>query len=68
MDFKKIYINVKIIDEDQTLILSCSFIGMMLYGRDEISIEDVKVALYSKRVEEKGVRQLDSKFSEWFDS
>jgi hypothetical protein len=52
MDLKNI--DIKIDDEDQALILLCSlpeffdnFINSMLYGRDTISLIDVKSALNS---------------------
>jgi hypothetical protein len=47
-------IDIKVDDEDQALILLCSlpnvfdnFINSMLYGRDTISLADVKSALNS---------------------
>jgi hypothetical protein len=47
-------IDIKVDDEDQALILLCSlpdifdnFVNLMLYGRDTISLADVKSALNS---------------------
>jgi hypothetical protein len=52
MDFKNI--NVQVDDGDQALILLCllpdlfdNFVNSMLYGRDTISLADVKSALNS---------------------
>lgn len=63
MDLKNI--DVQVDDEDQALILLCSlsdvfdnFVNSMLYGRDTISLADVKSALNSMelrtRLNEKG--------------
>jgi hypothetical protein len=58
-DFNRIILDMKIIDikvddEDQALILLCSltdafdnFVNSMLYGRDTISLVDIKYALNS---------------------
>ena len=58
MDLKNI--NARIDEEDQALILLCSlppsfenFIDGMLYGRDTLSLEDVKSALHSKELRQK---------------
>ena len=47
-------------EDDQALILLCSlpssfenFINSMLYGRDTLSLEDVKLALHSKELRQK---------------
>ena len=53
-------INFVINEEDQALILLCSlhpsfenFVNSMLYGRDTLSLEDVKSALHSKELRQK---------------
>jgi hypothetical protein len=58
LDLKNI--DIKVDDEDQALILLCSlpdafdnFVNSMLYGRDTISLADVKFALNSIGVEDK---------------
>ncbi|GAV85826.1 gag_pre-integrs domain-containing protein/UBN2_2 domain-containing protein, partial [Cephalotus follicularis] len=52
--------NIKIDDEDQALILLCSFpssydhfVDTMLYGRDSIDVNDVKDALQSRELKKK---------------
>ncbi|KAL6142154.1 hypothetical protein ACLB2K_060437 [Fragaria x ananassa] len=52
--------DVKIDDEDQALILLCSlphsfenFVDTMLYGREAISLKDVKAALSSRELKKK---------------
>ena len=61
-EFNKIILDlknmdIKLEDEDQTLILLCSlsglfdnFVNSMLYGRDTISIRDVKASMNSKEL------------------
>ena len=57
MDLKNI--DVRIDEEDQSLILLCplpsfeNFVNSMLYGRDTLSLEDVKSALHSKKLRQK---------------
>ena len=64
-ELNKILMNLKSIDvrideEDQALILLCSlspsfknFVNSMLYGRDTLSLEDVKSILHSKELRQK---------------
>ena len=58
MDLKNI--DVRIDEKDQTLILLCSlppsfenFVNSILYGRDTLSLEDVKSALHFKELRQK---------------
>ncbi|MCV4608000.1 retrotransposon gag domain-containing protein, partial [Escherichia coli] len=64
-EFNKIILDlknmdIKFEDEDQALILLCSlpgsfdnFVNSMLYGRDTISIRDIKVSMNSKELRRK---------------
>ena len=72
MDLKNI--DVKIDDEDQTIIVLCSlhasyehFVTTLLYENDTISMEDVKASLHSRELkkkvfEEKGEGQVEGLF------
>lgn len=73
MDLKNI--DIKIDDEDQTIIILCSlptsyehFVTTLLYGNDTISMEDVKAYLHFRKLrkkifEEKGERQIKDLFA-----
>jgi len=53
-------IDVRIDEKDQTLILLCSshpsyesFVNSMVYGRETLSFEDVKLTIYFKELRQK---------------